>query len=55
MFTTAHPWLPRGVPTSPTQTSVLHDHDWRVVAVDYDGFQQVTEMSCAGCAATLFV
>jgi hypothetical protein len=41
--------------TSSTQAPVLHDHEWRVVAVDYDGFQQVTEMSCATCAATLFV
>jgi len=38
-----------------TPAAVLHDHEWRVVAVDYDGFRQVTEMSCVGCAATLFV
>lgn len=55
MFATWRPRLPKGVLTSPTQAPVLHDHDWRVVAVDYDGFQQVTEMSCTGCAATLFV
>lgn len=42
------------MPTT-TQAPVLHDHEWRVVAVDYDGFQQVTEMCCTGCAATLFV
>ena len=43
------------MPTTTPQAPVLHDHEWRVVAVDYDGFQQVTEMCCAGCAATLFV
>jgi hypothetical protein len=41
--------------SSTTPVPVLHDHEWRVVAVDYDGFQQFTEMSCVGCAATLFV
>jgi len=43
------------VPAASTQTAVVHDHDWRVVAVDYDGFQQVTEMCCDACAATHFV
>jgi hypothetical protein len=41
--------------SSTTPAPVLHDHEWRVVAVEYDGFQQFTEMSCVGCAATLFV
>jgi hypothetical protein len=43
------------VPAPSTQASVLHDHEWRVVAVDYDGFQQVTEMCCVACAATHIV
>jgi hypothetical protein len=39
----------------PSQPESPHEHDWRLVAVDYDEFTEVSELQCAGCRATLFV
>jgi hypothetical protein len=39
----------------PSQPESHHEHDWRLVAVDYDEFTEVSELQCAGCRATLFV
>ena len=43
-FATWHAWLQRAVLSSTTPAPVLHDHEWRVVAVDYEFFAGSSSM-----------
>lgn len=34
--------------------AVVHDHDWRLVQVEYDDGACIKEYSCAGCEGVWF-
>jgi hypothetical protein len=37
----AHPWL-------------VHEHDWKLVAVEHEGSTEVREYACRGCLGVRF-
>ncbi len=40
--------------TSTEASLVPHDHDWFLVAVDYEDALEVQEFQCVGCGATVY-
>ncbi len=34
--------------------SLLHQHEWRLLAVEYDDLLEVRELHCAGCDLTSY-
>jgi hypothetical protein len=42
------------VTTSVLDPTAAHEHDWRLLAVDFTGSEQVRELQCEACGDVLF-